>query len=146
MTDYKKLAVYYLKASKKRCVITIIGVMITVIVLYAGLNIFYSYMLQQQKDVRKEADYEIVFLTDDQETLSQIASDDRVTQAYTGKYVVSEWEMIDGTDGKYVEKVYDNALYVNTGHPYRMAKIMNEMIEDYGVDAELNWDLSTWYL
>lgn len=126
--------------------ITIIGVMITVIVLYAGLNIFYSYMLQQQKDVRKEADYEIVFLTDDQETLSQIASDDRVTQAYTGKYAVSEWETVNGTDGKYVEKVYDNALYVNTGHPYRMAKIMNEMIEDYGVDAELNWNLSTWYL
>lgn len=146
MTDYKKLAAYYLKANKKRCVITIIGVMITVIVLYAGLNIFYSYMLQQQKDVRKEADYEIVFLTDDQETLSQIASDDRVTQAYTGKYVVSEWETINGTDGKYVEKVYDNALYVNTGHPYRMAKLMNEMIEDYGVDAELNWNLSTWYL
>lgn len=146
MTDYKKLAAYYLKASKKRCVITIIGVMITVIVLYAGLNIFYSYMLQQQKDVRKEADYEIVFLTDDQETLSQIASDDRVTQAYTGKYAVSEWETVNGTDGKYVEKVYDNALYVNIGHPYRMAKIMNEMIEDYGVDAELNWNLSTWYL
>ena len=146
MTDYKKLAAYYLKASKKRCVITIIGVMITVIVLYAGLNIFYSYMLQQQKDVRKEADYEIVLLTDDQETLSQIASDDRVTQAYTGKYAVSEWETVNGTDGKYVEKVYDNALYVNTGHPYRMAKIMNEMIEDYGVDAELNWNLSTWYL
>lgn len=146
MTDYKKLAAYYLKASKKRCVITIIGVMITVIVLYAGLNIFYSYMLQQQKNVRKEADYEIVFLTDDQETLSQIASDDRVTQAYTGKYAVSEWETVNGTDGKYVEKVYDNALYVNTGHPYRMAKIMNEMIEDYGVDAELNWNLSTWYL
>lgn len=146
MTDYKKLAAYYLKASKKRCVITIIGVMITVIVLYAGLNIFYSYMLQQQKDVRKEADYEIVFLTDDQETLSQIASDDRVTQAYTGKYAVSEWETINGTDGKYVEKIYDNALYVNTGHPYKMAKIMEEMTTDYGVNAELNWNLSTWYL
>lgn len=146
MTDYKKLAAYYLKANKKRCVITIIGVMITVIVLYAGLNIFYSYMLQQQKDVRKEADYEIVFLTDDQETLSQIASDDRVTQAYTGKYVVSEWETINGTDGKYVEKIYDNALYVNTGHPYKMAKIMEEMTTDYGVNAELNWNLSTWYL
>ena len=146
MTDYKKLAAYYLKANKKRCVITIIGVMITVIVLYAGLNIFYSYMLQQQKDVRKEADYEIVFLTDDQETLSQIASDDPVTQAYTGKYVVSEWETINGTDGKYVEKIYDNALYVNTGHPYKMAKIMEEMTTDYGVNAELNWNLSTWYL
>lgn len=59
---------------------------------------------------------------------------------------MSEWETVNGTDGKYVEKVYDNALYVNTGHPYRMAKIMNEMIEDYGVDAELNWNLSTWYL
>ena len=88
MRDYKKLAVYYLKASKRRCAITIIGVMITVIVLYTGLNFLYSYMLQQQKEVRKEADYEIVFLTDDQEKLSQIASDERVIQAYTGKYAV----------------------------------------------------------
>lgn len=59
---------------------------------------------------------------------------------------MSEWETINGTDGKYVEKIYDNALYVNTGHPYKMAKIMEEMTTDYGVNAELNWNLSTWYL
>mgnify|MGYP000007932711 FL=1 len=146
MRDYKKLAVYYLKASKRRCAITIIGVMITVIVLYTGLNFLYSYMLQQQKEVRKEADYEIVFLTDDQEKLSQIASDERVIQAYTGKYAVQEWEDDGEDDGRLTQKVYDNALYVNTGHPYRMTKIMEEMTADYDVEAELNWNLSTWYL
>ena len=30
MTDYKKLALYYLKAGKRRCIVTIVGVMITV--------------------------------------------------------------------------------------------------------------------
>ena len=85
-------------------------------------------------------------LTDDQEKLSQIASDERVIQAYTGKYAVQEWEDDGEDDGRLTQKVYDNALYVNTGHPYRMTKIMEEMTADYDVEAELNWNLSTWYL
>ena len=42
MTDYKKLALYYLKAGKRRCIVTIVGVMITVAVLYTALNFGYS--------------------------------------------------------------------------------------------------------
>ncbi len=45
MTDYKKLALYYLKAGKRRCIVTIVGVMITVAVLYTALNFGYSYVL-----------------------------------------------------------------------------------------------------
>lgn len=78
MTDYKKLAAYYLKANKTvcdhdhRCNDHSNRVV-------CGTEHFLFLYAAAAKDVRKEADYEIVFLTDDQETLSQIASDDRVT-------------------------------------------------------------------
>lgn len=90
MTDYRKLALRYLKLGKRRSIVTGIGVMITVIVIYAALNYGYSYILHQRQEVRKTADYEIVFLSDDTEKLSQVAADDRVVRAYTGRYVVEE--------------------------------------------------------
>ena len=90
MTDYKKLALYYLKAGKRQCIVTIIGVMITVAVLYTALNFGYSYVLQTRQEVRKEADYEIVFLSDDTEKLAQIAADDQILQAYNGAYTGEE--------------------------------------------------------
>ena len=91
MTDYKKLALYYLKAGKRRCIVTIVGVMITVAVLYTALNFGYSYVLQKRQEVRKEADYEIVFLSEDTDRLAQIAADDRVLQAYSGAYTGEEY-------------------------------------------------------
>ena len=91
MTDYKKLALYYLKAGKRQCIVTIIGVMITVAVLYTALNFGYSYVLQTRQEVRKEADYEIVFLSDDTEKLAQIAADDQILQAYNGAW--AHWSL-----------------------------------------------------
>ena len=55
MTDYKKLAIYYLKASKRRSIITIIGVAITVIVLYAGLNLAYSFFFERKGRSKKRS-------------------------------------------------------------------------------------------
>ena len=42
MTDYRKLALRYLKLGKRRSIVTGIGVMITVIVIYAALNYGYA--------------------------------------------------------------------------------------------------------
>ena len=114
MTDYKKLALYYLKAGKRRCIVTIVGVMITVAVLYTALNFGYSYVLQKRQEVRKEADYEIVFLSEDTDRLAQIAADDRVLQAYSGAYTGEEYV---SDEERFVEVNYKNALYVNIRHP-----------------------------
>lgn len=141
MTDYKKLAIYYLKASKRRSMITIIGVAITVIVLYAGLNLAYSFFLNGREEVRKEADYEIVFLTEDNEKLAQIAADDRIIRAYTGSYETME---PDG-NGDWIDVFYKNALYTVTDHPYQMESIMEDMMAEYDVNAEINWELSAYY-
>ena len=107
MTDYKKLAFYYLKAGKRQCIVTIVGVMITVAVLYTALNFGYSYVLQTRQEVRKEADYEIVFLSDDTEKLAQIAADDQILQAYNGAYTGEEYA---SDEEKFVEVNYKNAL------------------------------------
>lgn len=143
MTDYKKLAFYYLKAGKRQCIVTIIGVMITVAVLYTALNFGYSYVLQTRQEVRKEADYEIVFLSDDTEKLAQIAADDQILQAYNGAYTGEEYV---SDEERFVEVNYKNALYVNVRHPYKMESVMEDMKADYGVDARLNNELAVLYL
>ena len=143
MTDYKKLALYYLKAGKRRCIVTIVGVMITVAVLYTALNFGYSYVLQKRQDVRKEADYEIVFLSEDTDRLAQVAVDDRVLQAYSGAYSGEEYV---SDEERFVEVNYKNALYVNIRHPYKMESVMENMKADYGVDARLNNELAVLYL
>lgn len=143
MTDYKKLALYYLKAGKRRCIVTIVGVMITVAVLYTALNFGYSYVLQKRQEVRKEADYEIVFLSEDTDRLAQIAADDRVLQAYSGAYSGEEYV---SDEERFVEVNYKNALYVNIRHPYQMESVMEAMKADYGVDARLNNELAVLYL
>ena len=143
MTDYKKLALYYLKAGKRQCIVTIVGVMITVAVLYTALNFGYSYVLQKRQDVRKEADYEIVFLSEDTDRLAQAAADDRVLQAYSGAYSGEEYV---SDEERFVEVNYKNALYVNIRHPYQMESVMEDMKADYGVDARLNNELAVLYL
>ena len=143
MTDYKKLALYYLKAGKRRCIVTIVGVMITVAVLYTALNFGYSYVLQTRQEVKKEADYEIVFLSEDTDRLAQIAADDRVLQAYSGAYSGEEYV---SDEERFVEVNYKNALYANIRHPYRMESVMEAMKADYGVDARLNNELAVLYL
>lgn len=143
MTDYKKLAFYYLKAGKRQCIVTIIGVMITVAVLYTALNFGYSYVLQTRQEVRKEADYEIVFLSDDTEKLAQITADDQILQAYNGAYTGEEYV---SDEERFVEVNYKNALYVNVRHPYKMESVMEDMKADYGVDARLNNELAVLYL
>lgn len=143
MTDYKKLALYYLKAGKRQCIVTVVGVMITVAVLYTALNFGYSYVLQKRQDVRKEADYEIVFLSEDTDRLAQAAADDRVLQAYSGAYSGEEYV---SDEERFVEVNYKNALYVNIRHPYQMESVMEAMKADYGVDARLNNELAVLYL
>lgn len=93
--------------------------------------------------MKKEADYEIVFLSEDTDRLAQIAADDRVLQAYSGAYSGEEYV---SDEERFVEVNYKNALYVNIRHPYQMESVMEAMKADYGVDARLNNELAVLYL
>lgn len=47
MKHYWEITSRYLKQNKKRTMFTIFGVALTVLLLYAGLNLAYGYLLQQ---------------------------------------------------------------------------------------------------
>ena len=167
MTNYLGICRKYLKSNRKRSIITIIGVVITVVVLYAGLNLAYATLLNQRESTRKEADYDFVLLTESRAQAESIAEDDRIERAYVGTYTYVDWYSdMYSTDGEYVddvenddtvngnvgsmvssedeegtgetETVYDNALFVCVKQPYRMNSIMLDMEATYGVTADMN--------
>ena len=137
MNNYRQMAFKYLKLNKKRCRITILGVMVAVAILYTILNLGWSRLLQQRKELREVQDYEIVFLTETAEQAEELMADDRVKSASVGPYYVYSY---------YEPVMYENALYINTKSPYRMEKILEELQNDYGVEGKLNKDLAETYL
>ena len=138
MRDYKDLAVKYLKANRSRSIITIIGVAITVMVLYGGLNFAYSYLLNERERTRQDKDYEFVLMADSRAQAEQIAADGQIEKAYIGKYEYMDWQ----SD---VKTLCKNAVYATGNNPFKMEKNMDNLREKYGVDAELNSDLAALY-
>lgn len=138
--DYKDLAKKYLKANRGRSLITIIGVVITVIVLYGGLNIAYSYLLHARDEERKDRDYEFVLMAESRSQAEQIAADDMIEKAYIGRYEYTDW-----SGGSPDKVLYKNAIYATGNNPYRMEYNMNVIAEKYDINAELNDDLALLY-
>ena len=137
MNNYRQMAVKYLKLNKKRSMVTIIGVAVAVTVLYTMLNLGWCRLLQQRKELREKQDYEIVFMTETAEQVAQLTEDARVKSALVGQYY----------DYNYYEPVmYENALYINTKHPYRMEKTLEELQNAYGVTGKLNISLAETYM
>lgn len=148
LTDFKQLAKAYLRSGKARSVITIIGVAITVFVLYGGLNLAYSYLLTYRDKVRQEQDYEFIVLTQSKSEALNIAADKKIKKAYVGMYEKIDYEYAvddDGSNYEEIKTVYKNALYATGDNPYRMQKRMEEICEKYQVEATINEDLASMY-
>ena len=137
MNHYTGLAVKYLKQNKNRSILTIIGATLTVMVLYALLNTGVGYLLQVRTDLRKQQNYEIVMLTETEEQINALLSDTDIEDAYVGPY----YSYHNG-----IGEQYDNALYINTGNPYRIDSISERLSTDYGVKAEIHNELAWTYL
>ena len=137
MNNYRQMAFRYLKLNKRRSRITVLGVTVAVMVLYTMLNLVWCWVLMQREQIRQEKDYEIVFFTETAEQAAPIMADSRVKSASIGQYYI---------DYYYEPVMYENALYINTTNPYRMGKTYREMKSTYGVDGEINEELSITYL
>lgn len=137
MNNYRRLAIRYLKMNRKRSIVTVIGVTVAVTILYVILNLGWSALLGMREDLRNSQDYEIVFLTENQEQIEQIMADDQVKSASVGQYYYYDYNE---------PRMYDNALYINTTNPYHMNDILESIRNKYGVEGELNYLLATTYL
>lgn len=137
MENYKELSIRYLKLNKRRSIVTVLGVATAVMVLYLLLNLGWSRLLKERKDLRQTQDYEIVLFTETGEQIEQITGDGRVESALVGQY---------HDDDYYNPKTYQNALYINTKNPYRLKKIFDQLCSTYGVEGELNIPMARTYL
>lgn len=136
MNYYWEITSRYLKQNKKRTMCTIFGVALTVLLLYAGLNLAYGYLLQQRQTIREQEDYELILFTSEKSEIEQILADDRIQSAYIGPYYDA------GQDGV----IYQNALYVNTAIPYRMNAILEDIEKTYGISGTYNQKLASLYI
>lgn len=135
MTSYLMLAMRYFQQNRRRSLITVIGAAITVLILYTGLNLAYSFLLHIREAEREKQNYEFVLFAEDGIEVEEIIKDSRIKSAYVGSYYE-----------RHTEIVYANALYINTANPYHMNAVLNDLTETYGISGEYNNTLASLYM
>ena len=135
MENYTKLSIKYLKFQKKRTILTILGVALASGILFVILTLYFSNFINTRDALRKQADYEIVLLPEQNQDVSALLKQDFVKTAYRGKYY-------DYYSSSYIE----NAIYINVKNPYRLNADMETIEQTYGVKAQLNQQLAAYYL
>lgn len=137
MYHYTDLAFRYIKMKKRRSLITILGVTISVMFLYMLLNLSMSYLLNYRTYLRDKFDYEMVFFTENEQQINAILNDSSVKDGTVSDYYKYSY---------YGSTNYDNALYINTTNPYRMNNIFEDIKAKYGVDGKLHKEMAATYL
>lgn len=137
MEHYTDLAFRYIKMKKSRSILTVLGVSVSVMLLYIILNLGWCYVLNERADIRSLYDYEIVLLTDSGKQIERISSDSLIKDVTVGEYYRYDYDS---------PTVYENAMYINTVNPYRMNRILSELTAEYEVEGELNDVLAQLYL
>lgn len=137
MKNYKMLAVRYLKMNKKRSLLTILGVVITTVILFTILNLGLCFLLAQREKEREAENYEIVLMTETEDQINQLLADNRVKSAYVGPYYWYSYNR---------DELYPNALYINTSNPYKMNTIFDQLCSEYGLEGRMNSDLAWTYM
>lgn len=133
MTDYRQLAVIYLKHNRKRCLVTVMGVALCVIILFVIMNLGVSYIVTQRDAQREKTDYEAYFICRDRETAEQIAGEDCLRTAR-----LEIRENPEGESSLYV-------VYVNFKQPYRLLHYADKIAEKHGIEYEVS-KLAAYYL
>ena len=135
MENYTRLSIKYLKFQKKRTILTILGVALASGILFVILALYFSNFINARDALRKQADYEIVLLPEQNQDVSALLKQDFVKSAYRGKYY-------DYYSNTYIE----NAIYINVKNPYRLDANKETIEQTYGVNAQLNQQLAAYYL
>lgn len=145
MDNYISLAIRYLKLNKKRTYLTVFGASVAAMILFAVLNMGWSYVLNQRKMLRADKDYDIVFMTETREQINAISADPKVKSASVGQYFYVDYRYY-GNDEENAERIYDNALFITVRNPYQTDRIREELSAKYDVMAEDNENLAIWYM
>lgn len=134
MNDYKQLASRYLKHNKKRTFLTIFGVAISTMILFAFLNAMLSLYCTKRDDLQETVKYEAVVLCEDEGIRAEIAGEAFVAESKETTVKLSQEE------GGGMQK----ALYLSFDRPYLTGRYLDKLTEKYGVDYQLT-ELAIYY-
>ena len=137
MEHYTDLAFRYIKMNKRRSMLTILGVSISVMFLYMLLNLSLSYLLNYRAYLRDNFDYEMVFFTENEQQITSILNDERVKDGAIDDYYKYNY---------YNPVNFENALYINTTNPYKMNEIFESIKTKYDVDGVIHQEMAATYL
>ena len=94
MLHYTDLALKYIWNKKNRSLLTVLGVGISVMMLYLLLNLSWSYLLNYRDDIRRTQDYELVLFTETEEQIEAVLSDSMVKDGMVGEYYLYDYNEI----------------------------------------------------
>lgn len=137
MYHFTDLAFRYIKMNKRRSLLTVLGVGISVMFLYMILNLSLSYLLNYRTYLRENFDYEMVFFTENEQQIKDILNDPEVKDGTIDDYYKYDY---------YNPVSYDNALYINTTNPYKINEIFEHIKSKYGVDGKIHQEMAATYL
>lgn len=135
MEQYHELSKRYLKFQKNRTLLTILGVAVASGALFVLLTLYFSNFINKRDAVRKERNYDMVFLIEDETVIADIVKQDYIKSVYRGTYYDS-----------YSNENYDRALFINLKNPYRMNHYKSLLEKEYGVEGLLNDSLAGYYM
>lgn len=124
MTDYKQLAWKYLKYNKKRTILTVLGVSLSTMILFAFINSVLSFYVTERNTAREELKYEAGFLCPSEAVARQIAEEDCIAE----REIVSDIQ--EGSHGC--------AIQVNFKQPFLMMHFIRQIEKQYAVEAKLS--------
>lgn len=137
MEHYTDLAFRYIKMNRRRSLLTVLGVAVSVMFLYILLNLGLSYLQNYREYLRERSDYEIVLFPENEDQISEILQDARVKDGTVADYYRYDY---------YHPVTYENALFINTTNPYRMDGIFESLKAKYGVEGQLHQEMAVTYL
>ena len=132
--DYKQLAVRYLKHNKKRTLLTILGVALSTMILFAFLNAMLSLYFTKRDELRETVKYEAILLCKEESIKEQIIEEPFVVET---KETTIELSPDEG--GGHVA-----ALYTRFDRPYQTGRYLRQLEEKYGITYVLT-ELAIYY-
>lgn len=138
MKSYLQIVFKYFQNNRRRTVITMVGIIISAIFMFALVDALVCMLHHERKVMREIMGYEAIFLNATEGQAEQMKRDYNIAD-----YVFHSYTEYPSPTSDPV--VYEKALYVKFAHPFFMRKDYEKICNDMGLEGVLNEELATSY-
>lgn len=138
MKSYLQIAFKYLQNNRRRTVITMVGIVISAVFMFALLDALICLLHYSRNEIREELGYEAVFFEVTESQMEQMKKEYNIAD-----YVFHSFTEYSNLNEKPV--VHKNAAYVKFAHPFYMTKDYEKICDELQVEGILNEELANSY-